>query len=101
MINPQSAIRNPRWIVVAVLAAAMLIAESSEAQWASVGAMRPAGRSSTLTFRDSRSIVTISAITPDIIRVRFSPTRELGRDYSYAVLPLASSATAPVITVDR
>jgi alpha-glucosidase len=101
MIKPQAAPRSSRWTIVAVLATAMLTAVSSEAQWKSIGAMRPAGRSSaTLTFRDSASIITISAITPDIIRVRFSPTKELGRDQSYAVLPLTSSTT-PVITVDR
>src|SRR5438128_5721723 len=63
--------------------------------------MQPAGRSpSSLTFRDARSIVSVTAVTSDIIRVRFSPTRELGRDHSYAVLPLPAAA-APTISVDR
>jgi hypothetical protein len=34
-----------------------------------------------LTFRDARSIVSVSAVTSDIIRVRFSPTKELGRGH--------------------
>jgi alpha-glucosidase len=80
----------------------VLLASSGQAQWSTVGAMQPAGRSpSSLTFRDARSIVSVTAITPDIIRVRFSPTRELGRDHSYAVLPVPATDVMPTISVDR
>ncbi len=81
--------------------AATLSANTGQAQWTTVGAMRPAGRSSTsITFRDARSVVSITAVTSDIIRVRFSPTREFGRDHSYAVLPLPA-APAAMISLDR
>jgi len=79
----------------------ILAASSGEAQWSTVGAMQPAGRSpSSLTFRDARSIVSVAAVTPDIIRVRFSPTRDLGRDHSYAVLSLPADVM-PAISVER
>src|SRR5438552_15940330 len=81
--------------------ALLLTASSGQAQWTTVGAMQPAGRSAAaLTFRDARSIVSVTAVTSDIIRVRFSPMRELGRDHSYAVLPLPAAA-APTISADR
>ena len=101
-----------RWLVRDVARQAWLIAAmfvftatSGHAQWATVGAMQAvpasAGRSSSsLTFRDARSIVSIAAVTPDIIRVRFSPTRAFGRDHSYAVLPLPPGDAAPTISVD-
>src|SRR5438445_320894 len=79
----------------------ILAASYGQAQWSTVGAMQPAGRSpSSLTFRDARSIVSVAAVTPDIIRVRFSPTRDLGRDHSYAVLSLPADVM-PAISVER
>lgn len=76
-------------------------AATSQAQWTTVGAMRPAGRSAAaLTFRDARSIVSVAAESADIIRVRFSPTRDFGRDHSYAVLPLTASGDTPTISVE-
>src|SRR5947207_4051291 len=87
---------------IAVAAAAVACgAVSDEAQWATVGAMQPAGRSaSSLTFRGPRSIASVTAVTADIIRVRFSPTREFGRDHSYAVLPLPAGGAAPAMSTD-
>ena len=88
---------------IAVAAAAVACgAVSAEAQWATVGAMQPAGRSaSSLTFRGPRSIASVTAVTADIIRVRFSPAREFGRDHSYAVLPVAAAGAPPAISVER
>src|SRR3989442_13586325 len=75
----------------------VLLASSGQAQWSTVGAMQPAGRSpSSLTFRDARSIVSVAAVTPDIIRGRFSPTRDLGRDHSDAFLPLPPDRMPPI-----
>jgi hypothetical protein len=73
---------RPTWLMTVVWSAFMLAASPVQARWATVGAMQPAGRSSSaLTFRDARSIVSVSAVTSDIIRVRFSPTKELGRGH--------------------
>jgi alpha-glucosidase len=75
---------------------------SAHAQWATVGPMQPAGRSSSaITFRDGRSIVSVTAVSADIIRVRFSPTRELGRDHSYAVVAVPSADAPPAISADK
>ena len=79
----------------------ILAAGPARAQWSTVGAMQAAGRtSSSLTFRDGRSIVSVAAVTADIIRVRFSPTREFGRDHSYAVLALPAAGAAPAVSTD-
>ena len=89
-------------IAIAFLFAFFFTARASQAQWSTVGAMRPAGRSpASLTFRDTRSIVSVTAESPDIIRVRFSPTRDFGRDHSYAVLPLPAAGDTPMISVEK
>ena len=93
--------RKPRLIWLLAIAF-VLAATSARAQWSTVGPMQPAGRSpSSLTFRDSRSIVSVTAVTADIIRVRFSPTRDLGRDHSYAVVAVPAGDEAPTMSADR
>src|SRR5262245_38229702 len=58
---------------------------AADAQWASLGAMpRPTRSGDTLTFRSRQGTVTVTAVAPDIIRVRFA--RALDRDHSYAVV---------------
>ncbi len=82
---------------------------AADAQWASVGAMpRPTRSGDTLTFRNSQGIATVTAVAPDIVRVRFAPrVREgnggqarqtLGRDHSYAVV--GRDLGAPNTTVE-
>jgi alpha-glucosidase len=65
----------------------LLLPASAAAQWASIGDM-PAPRrdGSTLTFQNRQGIVSVSAVAPDIVRVRFSATRTFGRDHSYAIV---------------
>ena len=92
--------RFARTSVIAIVL--LFTASAGQAQWATVGAMRPAGRTpASLTFRDARSIVSVTAESADIIRVRFSPTRDFGRDHSYAVLPLPAAGDTPVISLER
>jgi alpha-glucosidase len=72
-----------QWITIALL----LLPIPAAAQWASLGDM-PAPRrdGNTLTFQNSQGIVSVTAVAPDIVRVRFSPTRTFGRDHSYAIV---------------
>ncbi len=57
------------------------------AQWASIGDMpSPRRDGNGLTFQNGRVIVSVAAVAPDIVRVRFSPTRAFGRDHSYAIV---------------
>jgi len=57
------------------------------AQWASIGDMpAPVREGNTLTFTNRQGVVAISVLSPEIVRVRFSPTAQLGRDHSYAVV---------------
>jgi alpha-glucosidase len=62
-------------------------ASPAAAQWASVGDM-PAPRriENGLVYRGAQGIVSVTAAASDIIRVRFSPTRDFGRDHSYAIV---------------
>jgi len=57
------------------------------AGWASIGAMpAPQREGNALVFRSAQGIVSVSALSPDVVRVRFSPTPAFGRDHSYAVV---------------
>jgi alpha-glucosidase len=57
------------------------------AQWTTVGDMpAPSRASNSVTFTSRQGVVQISVVSPEIFRVRFSPTSKLGRDHSYAVV---------------
>jgi alpha-glucosidase len=73
--------------VFAAVGFLLLLPVSSAAQWASIGDM-PAPRrdASSLTFQNAQGIVSVAAVAPDIVRVRFSPSKAFGRDQSYAIV---------------
>jgi alpha-glucosidase len=65
----------------------LLASSPAAAQWTSLGDMpAPERVANGLLFRNAQGIVSITAAAPDIIRVRFSPSREFGRDHSYAIV---------------
>lgn len=77
-------------LIVALL---LFVASVAEAQWASVGDVpRPEQRDGALVFRSAQGVLSVSAVSPHIVRVRFSPGSRVGRDHSYSVLPQQSPA---------
>jgi alpha-glucosidase len=57
------------------------------AEWHYVGAMTaepPQGNS--ITFKNSEALVNVTALTPEVVRVRMTPGAAFGPDYSYAVV---------------
>jgi alpha-glucosidase len=57
------------------------------AGWASLGAMpAPRREGRTLVFHNAQGTVAVTALAPEIVRVRFAPGPGLGRDHSYAVV---------------
>jgi alpha-glucosidase len=71
----------------ALALAALLGAAPAEAGWASLGAMpAPQRQGDALLFRNDQGTVSVQAVAPDIVRVRFAPGSGFGRDHSYAVL---------------
>src|SRR6266566_7079334 len=76
-------IRARRTIVVALL---LWNPAPALAQWTSLGTMTPERQGDALVFHDPRTILSVAALSPEIIRVRFSPTRTFGRDHSYAIV---------------
>jgi alpha-glucosidase len=70
------------------------------AQWTSVGDM-PAPRrvDNGLVYRNAQGIVSVTASAPDIVRVRFSPTRDFGRDHSYAIVNRELGAPAADVRI--
>jgi alpha-glucosidase len=89
--------RAVRLLVVPVVLVVLAVVPAA-AQWTSFGAVStPARAGSTLTFRNQRGVVTVSAVSDDVLRVRFAPGASLGRDHSYAVV---ASPGTPAITVE-
>jgi alpha-glucosidase len=77
-------LRRIRILVIPLL---LLASSPVAAQWTSLGAMpAPQRIANGLVFRNTQGIVSITAIAPDIVRVRFAPAREFGRDHSYAIV---------------
>jgi alpha-glucosidase len=95
--------RTAFWIVWALLYSAV----PALGQWTSLGDMpAPARHGNTVTFTSRQGVVAVSVLSPEIFRVRFSPTAPLGRDRSYAVVSrdfgdpratISSSATETTI----
>jgi alpha-glucosidase len=57
------------------------------AGWASLGKMPlPTRDGQTLTWRNSQGVLALSVLSPEVVRVRFVPKPQLGRDHSYAVV---------------
>ena len=85
-----------RCLAVAVALALLLPATRAAAEWASLGAMpAPRRERSALVFRNAQGTVAVSALTPSVVRVRFAPSPNLGRDHSYAILsPPAGDTSA-------
>ena len=65
----------------------LLVSTPAAAQWTSLGEMpAPRREPDGLVFRSSQGIAAVTAVAPDIVRVRFSPARDFGRDHSYAIV---------------
>jgi alpha-glucosidase len=61
----------------------LLVAISAQAQWTSIGDMpRPSRQGIALRFQNAQTVVTLTPLSPEIIRVRIGE----GRDHSYAVI---------------
>ena len=86
----------------ALLAMALVLAGAPvcPAGWASLGDMpAPQRDGGTLVFRNGQGTVAVSALAPEIVRVRFSPTQGFGRDHSYAIASRDFGAPNPTIEV--
>lgn len=72
---------------VAAFLLAIAVSGEAAAQWASVGDM-PAPRrdAHSLTFQNDQAVVSVSAVSPHVVRVRFQPGSAFPRDHSYAVV---------------
>jgi alpha-glucosidase len=70
-----------------VLLLVFLPVAPAHAQWTALGNMPgPSISGQTITWRNDQGIVAITAVAPDVIRIRFAPGRSLGRDHSFAVV---------------
>ena len=91
-------------LLLSLVVITLVGADSVAAQWSSLGAMpRPSADGQTLTWRNDQGIVSITPVTPEVIRIRFAPERTFGRDHSYAVLnrPLASPGSTFDVRSER
>jgi alpha-glucosidase len=72
---------------VLTIAFLVLVPAVAPAQWASVGDVpAPRREGNTLTFRAPHGVAAVTALSPEVVRVRYAPARDFGRDHSYAVV---------------
>jgi alpha-glucosidase len=70
------------------------------AGWASMGDVpAPQRDGQTLTFRNAQGVLALSVLAPEVVRVRFVPKQELGRDHSYAIVGKLPGDAAAVFDV--
>src|SRR5688500_15047430 len=80
--------------LAALLLFVAFVPTAASAGWTSVGAVQaPTREGDALLFKGAQAVVSVSVLGPEAIRVRFSPTREFGRDHSYAVVSRALGPT--------
>jgi alpha-glucosidase len=93
-------VRTAFGLLVVVLAGATIPAR---AQWTALGDMpQPSRQGNALRFENARGVAVVTALSPEVIRVRVTPGRE-GRDHSYAVVSrdLGESGATFSIEPDR
>ena len=73
-----------RLVLLTILA---LFPSLALAAWQEAGPMpAPVAVPNGLVFANDRATVSITALSPEVVRVRFAPTPAFGRDHSYAVV---------------
>src|SRR5262245_2828453 len=66
----------------------VLLPPSVAAQWSGVGTLqRPEEAAGGLLYRGGTVTISVTAVSPEIVRVRLARGSAFGRDHSYAVLP--------------
>ncbi len=77
--------RRTRALFLAVVLTA--VTSLARAGWDDVGAMpAPKAVANGLVFANERAAVSVVALSPEVVRVRFSPAPTFGRDHSYAIV---------------
>lgn len=92
-----------RAIVKSVLSAllALALASPALAQWTAIGDMpQPARQGNALRFENGRAVAVVTALSPEVIRVRVTPAGREGRDHSYAVVNRSLGDPGATFTVE-
>lgn len=80
----------------------LFLALPALAQWTPVGDMpRPSREGSALRFRNAQATAVVTALEPEVIRVRITPAGREGRDHSYAVVSRGAGDSAAAFTVEN
>ncbi len=65
----------------------LILAGPLRAQWTSLGDMgAPSRQGNALRFESAQAVAVVSALSPEVIRVRVTPGHREARDHSYAVI---------------
>jgi alpha-glucosidase len=87
-----------RLLALALVCFAVLPAAPACAGWQSLGAMPPPQKQADgLVFASDRATLAVTALSPDVIRVRFSPHPAFGRDHSYAIVSRPREAARALV----
>ncbi len=86
---------------ISLALAAWGAATAAEAGWATFGADSARREGSALVLANGQAIASVTAVAPEIVRVRFSPTPAFGRDHSYALATAPAADAAAVVEPGR
>ena len=80
---------------------ALALPQAAWAGWASLGTMpAPQRDGPKLTWKSPQGVLSLSVLSPEVVRVRFVPQPEFGRDHSYAVAGKRASTWAVMARAD-
>jgi alpha-glucosidase len=77
----------------------LVLAPPSRGGWASLGPLPPPAREEAgFLFRSGQGVLRVTALSPEVVRVRFAPATRFGRDHSYAVVSRALGRPGAVVS---
>jgi len=90
-------VRTAAGLLLLVLATT---ATPARGQWTALGDMpRPSRQGNALRFENAQAVAVVTALSPEVIRVRISPGREM-RDHSYAVINRDFGETGATFSIE-
>jgi alpha-glucosidase len=85
--------RHVRWRALSASILLLLLAAPAVAQWTAVSTLpRPERADDGLIYRGGAVALSVTSVTPEVVRVRLARGKVFGRDHSYAVQPRQGSA---------
>lgn len=91
-----------RSCMLALLLVAAIVAGPAQSQWSPIGDMpRPSLELNALRFENAQAVAVITALSPEVIRVRVKPAGQNLRDHSYAIVDRELESPGATFAIDK